>query len=63
MSQWYEAKADCIEVDGDNLNILFDYEEQVAGNRYVVVKISDVLEKINLSRHAITLCYDESKRP
>lgn len=40
MSSWKQVKPEDIELDGDELNILYSTDEQ--GNNYLVLKLSDI---------------------
>ena len=45
MSIWYEAKAEDIERDGDEINIHFDND--YTGAMYVIVKVEDIKKAIS----------------
>ena len=48
MSEWYEAEAEDLSIsdDGEELHILFDSDE--FGNKYVSVKIQDIVDLLLL---------------
>ena len=40
MSKWQEAKPEDLEIDGENINIMLESDNE--GNNYVEVKIKDI---------------------